>query len=167
MQTTRRSPGGQTKRHPGGEWNGRPVSWYGTHDWSNKRLTRDEVIDREPALLNSLRPRAEIADEADVKKMGDHAPRHTVDVSIVQTERELAREKGVGYVRLTVTDEMAPTNDEVDRFLAEVHPKLRPVETAVPGVILSGTAQGPMNIQEAVAAASAAASKVSTLLASG
>ena len=23
-----------------------------------------------------------------------------------------------------------------DRFLAEVHPKLRPVETAVPGVIL-------------------------------
>ena len=42
-----------------------------------------------------------------------------------------------------------------DRFLAEVHPKLRPVETAVPGVILAGTAQGPMNIQETVAAASA------------
>ncbi len=54
-----------------------------------------------------------------------------------------------------------------DRFLAEVHPKLRPVETAVPGVILAGSAQGPMNIQEAVAAASAAASKVSTLLAAG
>jgi heterodisulfide reductase subunit A len=55
----------------------------------------------------------------------------------------------------------------VDRFLAEVHPKLRPVETAVPGVILAGTAQGPMNIQETVAAASAAASKVATLLAAG
>ena len=54
-----------------------------------------------------------------------------------------------------------------DRFLAEVHPKLRPVETAVPGVILAGTSQGPMNIQETVAAASAAASKVATLLASG
>ena len=54
-----------------------------------------------------------------------------------------------------------------DRFLAEVHPKLRPVETAVPGVILAGTAQGPMNIQETVAAASAAAAKVATLLASG
>jgi heterodisulfide reductase subunit A len=54
-----------------------------------------------------------------------------------------------------------------DRFLAEVHPKLRPVETAVPGVILAGTAQGPMNIQETVAAASAAAAKVSVLLASG
>ncbi len=55
----------------------------------------------------------------------------------------------------------------VDRFLAEVHPKLRPVETAVPGIILAGTAQGPMNIQETVAAASAAASKVATLLAAG
>lgn len=54
-----------------------------------------------------------------------------------------------------------------DRFLAEVHPKLRPVETAVPGVILAGSAQGPMNIQESVAAASAAASKVATLLAAG
>ena len=40
-----------------------------------------------------------------------------------------------------------------DRFLAEVHPKLRPVETAVPGVVLAGTAQSPMNIQESCAAA--------------
>lgn len=54
-----------------------------------------------------------------------------------------------------------------DRFLLEVHPKLRPVETAVPGIVLAGTAQGPMNIQESVAAASAAASKVSVLLSSG
>jgi len=54
-----------------------------------------------------------------------------------------------------------------DRFLAEVHPKLRPVETAVPGVILAGTAQGPMTVQESCAAASAAAAKVSVLLSQG
>jgi heterodisulfide reductase subunit A len=54
-----------------------------------------------------------------------------------------------------------------DRFLLEVHPKLRPVETAVPGVVLAGTAQGPMNIQESGAAASAAASKVAVLLGQG
>ena len=34
---------------------------------------------------------------------------------------------------------IAPGND---RFLLEVHPKLRPVETAVAGVVLAGTAQG-------------------------
>jgi heterodisulfide reductase subunit A2 len=54
-----------------------------------------------------------------------------------------------------------------DRFLLEVHPKLRPVETAVNGVVLAGTAQGPMNIQESLAAASAAAAKVATLLGQG
>jgi heterodisulfide reductase subunit A len=54
-----------------------------------------------------------------------------------------------------------------DRFLLEAHPKLRPVETAVNGVILAGTAQGPMNIQESLSAASAAAAKVLTLLGRG
>jgi len=54
-----------------------------------------------------------------------------------------------------------------DRFLLEVHPKLRPVETAVNGVILAGTAQGPMNIQESLSAASAAAAKVVSLLGRG
>ena len=54
-----------------------------------------------------------------------------------------------------------------DRFLLEVHPKLRPVETAVPGIVLAGTAQGPMNIQESSSAASAAAAKVAILLSQG
>ena len=59
---------------------------------------------------------------------------------------------------------IAPGND---RFLLEVHPKLRPVETAVNGVVLAGTAQGPMNIQESCAAAEAAAAKVAALLTQG
>jgi heterodisulfide reductase subunit A2 len=54
-----------------------------------------------------------------------------------------------------------------DRFLAEVHPKLQPVETAVPGVVLAGSAQGPMNVQESCAAASASAAKVAALLGQG
>ena len=75
----------------------------------------------------------------------------------------------VGFTPRPVHDlieklKISPGND---RFLLEVHPKLRPVETAVPGVILAGTAQGPMNIQETMAAASAAAAKVGTLLGAG
>jgi heterodisulfide reductase subunit A len=54
-----------------------------------------------------------------------------------------------------------------DRFLLEVHPKLRPVEMAVRGIVLAGTAQGPMNINESLSAASAAASKVASLLGLG
>jgi heterodisulfide reductase subunit A len=54
-----------------------------------------------------------------------------------------------------------------DRFLLEVHPKLRPVETAVNGIVLAGSTQGPMNIQESLSAASAAAAKVASLLGRG
>ena len=56
-----------------------------------------------------------------------------------------------------------PTGE--DRFLQEVHPKLRPVEVSVNGVLLAGTAQGPMNIQETLAAAGAAAVKAAAMFA--
>ncbi|MGA7157465.1 MAG: FAD-dependent oxidoreductase [Acidobacteriaceae bacterium] len=52
-----------------------------------------------------------------------------------------------------------------DHFLQEVHPKLRPVEVAVNGVLLAGTAQGPMNIQETLNAAGAAAVKAAAMFA--
>ena len=52
-----------------------------------------------------------------------------------------------------------------DTFLLEVHPKLRPVELAVAGVFLAGSCQGPMDVTEACAAASAAASKSAALIA--
>ena len=54
-----------------------------------------------------------------------------------------------------------------DSFLLEVHPKLRPVELAVAGVFLAGCCQGPMDVTEACAAASAAASKAAALMAQG
>ena len=51
-------------------------------------------------------------------------------------------------------------------FLTEAHPKLRPVESIVPGFYLAGAAQGPKDIPETVSQASAAASKVLALFAS-
>ena len=54
-----------------------------------------------------------------------------------------------------------------DRFLQEVHPKLRPVELSVAGVLLAGTCQSPMDIGEACNGASSAAVKASSLLARG
>jgi heterodisulfide reductase subunit A len=54
-----------------------------------------------------------------------------------------------------------------DRFLLEVHPKLRPVETSVSGVLLAGTSQGPKDITESCASASAAAAKAAAILSRG
>ena len=54
-----------------------------------------------------------------------------------------------------------------DRFLLEVHPKLRPVELANTGVLLAGTCQAPMDSTEASEGATAAAVKAAALLAKG
>jgi heterodisulfide reductase subunit A len=54
---------------------------------------------------------------------------------------------------------------DADGFFSEAHPKLRPVETAVAGVYLAGVCQGPKDIPESVAQASAAAAKVLGLFA--
>jgi len=45
-----------------------------------------------------------------------------------------------------------------DGFFLEIHPKLRPVDTAVDGVFLAGCCQGPKDITDTVAQAKAAAS---------
>ncbi len=63
--------------------------------------------------------------------------------------------------------EMLKLSTGADRFLLEVHPKLRPVEPAVAGVYLAGSCQAPMDIGESCAAASAAAVKAGGLLSRG
>jgi heterodisulfide reductase subunit A len=50
-----------------------------------------------------------------------------------------------------------------DLWLSEAHPKLRPVETNSGGSYLAGTCQGPKDIPDSVAQASAAAMKVAIL----
>ncbi|MDR1712588.1 MAG: CoB--CoM heterodisulfide reductase iron-sulfur subunit A family protein [Coriobacteriales bacterium] len=50
-----------------------------------------------------------------------------------------------------------------DLWLSEAHPKLRPVETNSGGIYLAGTCQGPKDIPDSVAQASAAAMKVAIL----
>ena len=52
---------------------------------------------------------------------------------------------------------------DANGFLSEVHPKLRPVESITAGFYLAGAGQAPKDIPEAVAQASAAASKVVSL----
>lgn len=52
-----------------------------------------------------------------------------------------------------------------DGFFQEAHPKLQPVETFTGGVYLAGSCQGPKDIPDTVAQASAAAVKVAALFA--
>ena len=55
----------------------------------------------------------------------------------------------------------------LDGFFKEIHPKLRPVETVIDGVLIAGTSQAPRNSAESVAMALAATSKSASLLMKG
>jgi heterodisulfide reductase subunit A len=61
--------------------------------------------------------------------------------------------------------EMLKASLGLDGFFLERHPELAPVETAVEGVLLAGTVQGPKDIVDTVAQASAAAAKAAVFLA--
>jgi len=54
-----------------------------------------------------------------------------------------------------------------DGFFMEAHPKLRPVSTNVDGIFLAGCCQGPKDIPDTVAQASAAAAEVMSLATKG
>ena len=54
-----------------------------------------------------------------------------------------------------------------DKFFNEIHPKLRPVETVVEGVLIAGACQGPKTISESVKSSLAAASKANSLIKHG
>lgn len=60
---------------------------------------------------------------------------------------------------------MLTASIDTNNFFTEAHPKLRPVESPTAGIYLSGVCQGPKDIPETVAQASAAAAKVIGLLA--
>ena len=59
---------------------------------------------------------------------------------------------------------MLTASIDTNGFMTEAHPKLRPVESPTAGVFLSGVCQGPKDIPETVAQASACAAKVIGLL---
>jgi heterodisulfide reductase subunit A len=58
-------------------------------------------------------------------------------------------------------------SQSADRFFMEAHPKLRPVSTNVDGIFLAGCCQGPKDIPDTVAQASAAAAEVMSLATRG
>jgi heterodisulfide reductase subunit A len=77
---------------------------------------------------------------------------------------------GTGLVPNSDLEKFRPlfhASRSADGFLLEVHPKLRPLETAMGGIFVAGTCQGPKDIPDTVAQASGAAAKTIDLLSSG
>jgi len=79
----------------------------------------------------------------------------TIEADLVVLADAVVPRKGADRVA-----QMLGVGYDINGFYSEAHPKLRPVETATAGVFLAGACQAPKDIPDAVAQASAAASKV-------
>jgi protein-tyrosine phosphatase len=101
--------------------NGRDISWYAAKDQGNYGKTPEEVEKDERALLAGLAASGQVEVHEIVKKNDQggvaEATSQTVTVHSVRSEAEFVGQKGIGYLRLYVTDEMGPTDDQVDRFV--------------------------------------------------
>ena len=64
-------------------------------------------------------------------------------------------------------DDVLKVPKSKDGFYNEIHIKLRPVETAIDGVCIAGTSQGPKNLAESVASSLAAVARTGALLKKG
>ncbi|MGO8952235.1 MAG: FAD-dependent oxidoreductase [Rhodomicrobium sp.] len=82
-----------------------------------------------------------------------------IDADMVVLAQAMVPSKGTAEIAKTLK-----IGRDKDGFLAEAHPKLRPVESVTGGIFLTGAAQGPKDIPETVCQASAAAAKVIQLL---
>jgi heterodisulfide reductase subunit A len=90
-----------------------------------------------------------------VVRSEDTLLRRTVEVEADLVVLAVGLEPGAGGEPIAQLLKLSCTGDD---FLAEAHPKLRPVDTTSDGVFLAGTCQGPKDIPDTVAQAKAAAS---------
>jgi heterodisulfide reductase subunit A len=93
----------------------------------------------------------------------------TLTRSIMETEFDtvvlsVGLEASAAGARIT---EMLKLPKSSDGFLQEAHPKFRPVDTQTEGVFIAGTAQGPKDIPDTVAQASATAARAMRLMVKG
>lgn len=86
------------------------VSWkLPDSNKANKGLTRDQVIKEEKKLLKSIK----LNEPVKIKKK-------TVIPVKVQSEKQLVKDAGMDYIRVTVTDTERPEDDMVDYFVKKV-----------------------------------------------
>jgi len=111
--------------------------------------------------------------EADQPSVASDRTGHTVKVKDVLTWGEELEFKadlivlvtGMMPADISLIKSQLKLPSSADRFLQEVHLKLRPVELANSGIFVAGAAQYPMDSTEAMASAGTAAAKAAILLA--
>lgn len=88
--------------------NGIAVSWKNEKNNANTGLSLSEVLSTETKLLESIKIGTPIT---------FYNKNETIVPKYVQSELELTKSKGIGYIRIPVTDGHTPSDDMVDYFI--------------------------------------------------
>jgi hypothetical protein len=97
--------------------NGELFSWMTEHDWGNKGLTQEQALVRESFLLAEmpLLGQAMYCDDPSYKS--DRVTLRPLIVTNTMTEKQLVEQAGVRYARIPVTDNLRPSDHNVDQFI--------------------------------------------------
>ena len=98
-----------------GFFNNDAVSWYGKRDWANIGKSRKEIIRQEMNLLkanlNKNTKRATLDDDKNADEVD------TSLIKTVTTEKNLVKKNNLHYMRITATDHVWPSPENIDEFI--------------------------------------------------
>lgn len=104
-----------------GYLNQNAITLAAKNDWANVGKSRDQVISDEKKWLQSLDHQKNLTVITPANFKADKLNHgNIVPVESVVSEEKTVDNAGIKYVRLTVTDHLAPQNADVDRFVALV-----------------------------------------------
>ncbi|PYE78171.1 inositol hexakisphosphate [Xylophilus ampelinus] len=99
---------------------GYPCTWRTPNNWSNVGRSREEVLADEHDRIRLLKAqeKVQIIHRKDLKDEAPNPRMVTLNKPQIFSEEELVRAANAKYVRLTVTDHLAPRAEDVDAFIA-------------------------------------------------
>lgn len=98
-----------------GFFNDDAVSWYGKRDWGNIGKSHKQVIRLEPKLLAKANHTNTLRATLDGDKKAEE--KNTSYINSVDTEKALVENAGIHYERITATDHIWPSPENIDAFI--------------------------------------------------
>ncbi|VVC77231.1 Effector protein hopD2 [Aquicella siphonis] len=102
--------------------NNNAITLTDEHNWINLGNSYQQSIAAEQGWLQSLAGRSVINNVLSIDQFDEHKFSQGVNVKVdtLESEKSVAEKAGFEYIRLTVTDHMAPRDEDVDRFVSLV-----------------------------------------------
>lgn len=102
-----------------GYLNDNAITLAAQNDWVNLGKSHEQVLKEEKKWLKSLRKQKNISDVLTPQQFekNQFTQGKTIKVESIGSEDKIAKNANFNYFRLTVSDHMAPSDAEVDRFI--------------------------------------------------